>query len=46
MKISEFQKLIKNLYFEHDQIRGVKKYFYLVNRRIWGISTYFKESRN
>ncbi len=27
MKISEFQKLIKNLYFEQDQIRGIKNTF-------------------
>ncbi len=27
MKISEFQKLIKNLYFEQDNSRGVKNSF-------------------
>jgi NTP pyrophosphatase (non-canonical NTP hydrolase) len=27
MKISEFQELIKNLYFEQDSIRGIKKSF-------------------
>ncbi len=27
MKISEFQKLIKNLYFEQDQKRGIHKTF-------------------
>ncbi|MFW9878213.1 MAG: MazG nucleotide pyrophosphohydrolase domain-containing protein [Candidatus Thorarchaeota archaeon] len=27
MKISEFQKLIKNLYFEQDQKRGIKNTF-------------------
>lgn len=27
MKISEFQKLIKDLYFEQDKIRGIKNSF-------------------